>query len=407
MRIVQVSDLYAPVIGGAEMHVATLAGELAERHEVAVVTLGHSGLPPIEHDGNVTVHRFGGWTNALRHFYVDPKHRFHPTVPDPGFAGELGRVVRETRADVVHCHGWSLYSALRQAPRMAARVVVTLHDFSLVCPRKTFIHRGAVCAGPQYLKCLRCSSEVYGRGKGTALTTGLWASSHMHHRIDRCIAVSEAVAQTARTAFPDERVVVIPSFIKDASSTARNGHRPAFLPPDDGYLLFVGALGPHKGLDVLLQAYASMETEVPLVLIGTARHDTPKSLPRGVVVSLDVAHSEVMAAWGRASVAVVPSTCSEGFGLVAVEAMASGIPVVASDIGGLRDIVRHRETGLLVPAGDPESLRNALVELLADPGLRGALGTAGRERARTFSAREVVPRIESVYEEVVEEARRH
>jgi glycosyltransferase involved in cell wall biosynthesis len=196
--------------------------------------------------------------------------------------------------------------------------------------------------------------------------------------------------------------VVIPSFIDEQAVVhALAGARPRFLPPDDGYLLFVGALGPHKGLNVLLEAYQSLETDVPLVVIGTPRHDSPRRFPPRVVVATNVPHADVMAAWAHASIGVVPSTCPEGFGIVAVEAMASGKPVVASNIGGLRDIVAHGETGYLVEPRDAAALRRALATLLASRELRSSMGEAAREKARMFTARRVAARVEDVYEEVL------
>jgi glycosyltransferase involved in cell wall biosynthesis len=403
MRVVIVSDQYRPIIGGLETHVELLAQELTRRgHEITVVTLGMPGLPSFEaHDG-VRIHRIGGWTSALGPSFKDPKRRFHPTVPDPGFVRGLARIVRLERPQIIHAHGWALYSALALKRRAGTKLAATLHDFSLVCAKKIYVHEGTVCSGPAYGKCLRCSRESYGLPKAVALTTGLRLSSRMHDRIDRCIAVSSAVARSAEAQLPRERITIIPSFVAaDAAVSANNGKRPAFLPPDDGYLLFVGALGAHKGLDVLLQAYELLQTAVPLVVIGTPRHDAPRSYPEGVIVATDVAHPQVMAAWQRSSVGVVPSTCPEGFGIVAVEAMAAGRPVVASAIGGLPDIVCHGVTGLLVQPGDPGGLRDALARLMQDPQLRAAMGASARERAQAFTAPYVVTKIESLYHELV------
>jgi glycosyltransferase involved in cell wall biosynthesis len=402
MRVVMVSELYLPMIGGLETHVALLARELVRRgHDVAVVTLSRPELPSFEIDQGVRVHRIGGWTNGLTPFFKDDQRRFHPTVPDPGFMRGLARVLRAERADVVHAHGWALYSALPLRRPGSARLVVTLHDFSLICAKKIYVNRGAPCTGPAYGKCLECSGESYGLAKGAALTTGLFLSSRMHHRIDRCIAVSRAVAREAERELPRERIVVIPSFAAtDAPALSGDLARPDFLPPDDGYLLFVGALGPHKGLDVLLRAYELLQTDVPLVVIGTPRHDTPASFPKGVITATNVRHADVMAAWAGSSLGVVPSTCPEGFGIVAVEAMASGRPVVASAIGGLPDIVTDGETGLLVEPGDPERLRDALRGLLQDPARRARMGEAGRERSRAFTAPLVAARVEDLYREL-------
>jgi glycosyltransferase involved in cell wall biosynthesis len=94
----------------------------------------------------------------------------------------------------------------------------------------------------------------------------------------------------------------------------------------------------------------------------------------------------------------VPSIYREPFGLVALEANAAGIPVVASDTGGLPDIIVHGENGLLVRPADPLALRDAIQTLVDDPGLRKRMGAAGRLRSALFTADAVVPQFENAYE---------
>jgi glycosyltransferase involved in cell wall biosynthesis len=94
---------------------------------------------------------------------------------------------------------------------------------------------------------------------------------------------------------------------------------------------------------------------------------------------------------------IVPSLVPETFGMVALEAMTMGRPVVAARLGGLSELVVDGETGMLVPPGHAPALRDAIAALLGDPSRREAMGRAGRERAASYSAREIVPRVERVY----------
>jgi glycosyltransferase involved in cell wall biosynthesis len=224
----------------------------------------------------------------------------------------------------------------------------------------------------------------------------------MHALADRYIAVSDPGATAFRThgRLRQTEFNVVPSCAEAAPAAAR---RPPFLPPGP-FLLFVGALGAHKGLDVLIDAYRSLEREIPLVLIGTRRHDTPRSFPRGVVVVQDVKHEDLLAAWRHALIGVAPSICVEGFGIAAAEAMAAGRPVVASALGGLCDIVADQKTGILCPPGNPRRLREAVRQLIDDDAARERMGEATRLRAAAmFSLGCVADEVEAIYDSLVGE----
>jgi len=133
-------------------------------------------------------------------------------------------------------------------------------------------------------------------------------------------------------------------------------------------ILYAGRLSPEKGVRELVDAAEGL----PLVVVGEGPVDVPGSLGF-------VPHDELERLYGRAAVVVCPSH-REGFGVVCAEAMAHGRPVVAGDVGGLRDLVVHEKTGLLVPPKDVGALRAALERLLADAELRRRLGDAGRAR---------------------------
>jgi glycosyltransferase involved in cell wall biosynthesis len=424
MHVVQLTDFYRPVIGGLERHVETLSHELVSLgHSVTVVTFQTGGQPAEETTGGVRVVRIRGWSTRLTAFHADATRPFHPTVPDPGAMAALRRVVQRERPDVVHSHSWLEYSYFPQyrAHRGPGHVVM-LHDYGLACPKKTLQYSGRraangagdpparppsdmsqPCSGPRLAKCLACAPGQYGLLKGAAVTTGLRASRVLHGRADRYIAVSAAVARSSRAVLPDgSQVVVIPTMVPGGlAALARRTPRPEFLPEQDGYLMFAGAFGRHKGVDVLLEARRRMRNQPPLVLIGTSHGQAPRVDGQGVVVVRDIAPAQVMASWMRASVAVVPSVWNEPLGRVAIEAMLTGRAVVASDVGGLRDIVTHGVTGLTVPPGDPGALASALDDLLDDPARRRRLGETARSHARRFEAAVVVPQIVKVFEDAI------
>jgi glycosyltransferase involved in cell wall biosynthesis len=397
LRILQVTDFYDPFLGGMEQHVKMLSGGLAKRgHDVTVATVSLPGTADDEIVDGVRIRRVTGWSDrVLMGWYERAEAPFRPPVPDPGMTAALKRIIREFRPDIVHVQGWIAYSCFAIEPHREFKLVVTLHDYGFACARKTLLQDGqVVCSGPRFDVCLRCAPRQYGIVKGAALTVGLRTTRWLHNRVDSWIAVSQFVADSIRCVLPRGcEIRVIPPASPEPPSS---GQRPQWLPAED-YLLFVGALGSHKGLNWLLDAYAGGGVRRPLVVIGTSRRDTPRTWPADVVVKTDVPHREVMEAWSNAEIGLVPSLWPEPFGLIAVEAMRSGVPVVASRIGALSGVVADGITGLLVTPGNTVELRAAIQLLDADTELRRAMGSAALLRAEQFSANIVINLYEQHY----------
>ncbi|HEV7595875.1 MAG TPA: glycosyltransferase [Gemmatimonadaceae bacterium] len=177
---------------------------------------------------------------------------------------------------------------------------------------------------------------------------------------------------------------------------------------DGQRLLFVGRLMPQKGLDHLLHAMASMETQPLLDVVGDGPgRQALETLSQELGVASRVrwhgqlTQSELPRLYQNASAVVVPST-EEGLGLVAVEALLCETPVVAFDSGGLRDVIQHNRTGLLVPPGDRIALARTLDDLLGRNGRGGDLGRAGRLYALSaFAPESAARRYADIYQQVI------
>jgi phosphatidylinositol alpha-mannosyltransferase len=182
-------------------------------------------------------------------------------------------------------------------------------------------------------------------------------------------------------------------------------------------ILFVGRHEPRKGLDVLLRAFSTLDRDAVLwvagegpetaALAGSAasfggsrrrcQGDTP--WPPGNVEWLGrISDRELASRLRTAAVFCAPSLHGESFGVVLLEAMAAGTPVVASDISGYRDVARHDREAVLVPAGDPAALADGLRRVLDDPILSGRLVEAGTARAAGFSMERLAGRYVELYE---------
>ena len=407
MRILMLTQFYHPIIGGEERIVQDLSVELARRgHEVAVATLWHAGFQDYEIDRGVRIFRIRSTTQRAAWLYRETQRRHAPPWPDPETTWALRRVLAQVQPEIVHAHNWLVYSFLPLKLQSRARLLLTLHDYSLLCVKRRLIYRGAPCGGPGFIKCLACSKAHYGLAKGVSTAVGHRRMSLAERAaVDMYLPISNAVAVGNGLVGSTLPFQVLPDFVPDDLDTDQDdvGTYTAQLPEGD-YILFVGDLSRDKGIHILLKAYGELKDAPPLVLIGRRCLDTPVELPPNVLMLGSWPHAAVMQAWRRCSLAVVPSVWPEPFGIVALEAMASVRPVIASSTGGLADIVVDGETGVLVPPGDPMALRTALERLLADRDIREQMGQAGKRRAAQFQASTIVPRVEQVYRRVMPKA---
>jgi glycosyltransferase involved in cell wall biosynthesis len=198
-----------------------------------------------------------------------------------------------------------------------------------------------------------------------------WLVRHVLRGARLVIAASRALAESASLLGARE-VRVIPSGVELPAEVGVEAD-----PPE---ILYAGRLSAEKGVLELVEATRGMK----LVVAGDGPLRARVPGARGFVPN-----DQLQALYARAAIVACPSR-REGFGVACLEAMSHGRPVVATGVGGLRDLVVNGDTGILVPAGDSAALRAALERLLADRNLRRRLGAAGRERARERFSWEVV-----------------
>ncbi len=405
MRILMLTQFYPPMIGGEERHVHNLSIDLMARgHDVAVATLWQEGLPEFEYDQGVRVYRIRGSMQRVRSLFKEKERRPSPPFPDPEALWALRRIIINERPDIVHAHNWLVHSFTPLKAWSKAKLVVTLHDCSLVCAKQGFVYHGSLCSGPGLTKCLGCSTENYGFTKGVPLTLANWAWGRVEQEtVDMFLPVSKAIAEANQLDRREIPYQIIPNFVPNDVGVlpAAPDSLLAQLPMDN-YLLFVGNVGHDKGVEVLLRAYAEMGSEIPLILIGQLEAGFSATFPPNIRLLQSWPHAAVMHAWSHCTVALMPSICPDACPTVTMEAMAMGRPVVASRIGGLPDIVADGETGFLTAPGDWCALRRAIQRLLDDPALGGCMGARAKQRVVEFQARTVVPRIEQVYQELLQ-----
>ena len=403
-----VAQFATPIIGGEEQHVINLSRELVQRgHQVAIATIKHSKQADYEIDAEVRIYRLQGTIQRMSQLHNEDGRRHAPPFPDPEITLGIRRVLKLEQPDIVHAHNWLVYSYLPLAAKRKAGLVVTLHDYSLQCAIKRFMYRGSPCSGPGVCKCIGCANAHYGAIKGGAIYISNQMMGNLERNaVDMFLAVSRVTAENNGLVSSGLPYQVVPNFVPDDLGLQQDSQHPLLdqLPKND-FLLFVGDLSAEKGVKVLLQAFAGLKNAPPLVLIGRRTSDTPEELPPNVLMLGSWPHSAVMQAWKRSSIALVPSVWTEPFGMVVIEAMSAGRPLIASRIGGIPDIVTHGESGLLVNPGDTEGLRQAIELLLAKPEMRQQMGKDAEHRSAEFRASAVIPRIEQIYHSIISQRR--
>ncbi|MDO8949904.1 MAG: glycosyltransferase [Actinomycetota bacterium] len=304
-------------------------------------------------------------------------------------AGLFGEMLDDGRPDLVHVHGIHRQlspSILFEASRRSIPVVHTLHDYHLVCPADVMLRGQAAPCLPRACKTIDCSAALRNR-----CTRGSIAAS--------AIAACELSFQRLTRAY--ERTVtrfISPSrFLRDLMIEGGWTNTPIdVVPPGtaltDGttrtpgeYALFAGRLSPEKGISVFLSA--ARAAGIPAVVAGDGpladalRAKFPEARFTGHVTP-----AEVTRLLDEARVAVVPSVSLENAPLGVLEAMGAGVPIIASSVGGVPELIGDGIEGLLVPPGDTAALTSALQMLSGDRKLAATMGIAGRARvSREFT----------------------
>ncbi len=230
-------------------------------------------------------------------------------------------------------------------------------------------------------------------------------------RLHGSIAVSPAARRYVNNTFPGE-YEIIPNGIDYKHFSANVAPLPQY---QDGKLniLFVGRLEKRKGLRYLLEAYSKLKWEMPntrLIVVGPGNPDKESYRIlsshglRDVEFAGRVSYDELPHYYATADIFCSPATGGESFGIVLLEAMSAGKPVVASDIEGFRGIMTDGEQGLLVPKKDTGALANALGRLARDPELRSKLGGQGSRSAEGYRWEVVAGRVEEYYNRCIQAA---
>lgn len=314
---------------------------------------------------------------------------------------DLSELVHRFRPDIIHSHNTfplispSLYWAAAQA---SVPVVQTLHNFRLMCLNGLFLRDGQVCEDclghlpwrGVARKCYRNSRAASGALAG--MLTLHWGMGTYRHKVARYIALNDFCRRKfIEGGMPAERIVVKPNFVNFPASKAL---------PRQG-LLFVGRLSVEKGVATLASA-AGLLPNAHLQVAGEGPEAALLDGVDGIARLGNLSGAAVQQAMNSAVALVVPSIWYENFPRTIVEAFACGLPVIASRIGALADLVCDRKTGLLFEPGNPRDLASKMAWALANPERMAEMGRMARAQyEEQFSADENYRMLMRIYNNVI------
>lgn len=320
---------------------------------------------------------------------------------------EMRKVLRQFRPQVAHFH--NIYYMLTPAVYRACRdenvpVVQSLHNFRMMCSNGLFYRHGHVCEdcvtknlweGVKH-RCFRNSAIMTAVMASTL--EGFWRKGVWLNDVDRFIVAAEFTRRKyVDRGIPVEKIVLKPHFMHP--DPGRRHH-------DLGYVLYLGRLSQEKGVDVLLKAWRDLKT-IPLKIAGSGLLESSlRDLVRKQNLSSvefmgfqDQGEGQKLLAHARAI--VVPSVCYENFPRVIVEAFAHGVPVLASRIGSLAELIEDGRTGVLVNPGDPADLERAVRWCFENPLKTLQMGdNARRVFEERYSARNNYEKLMEIYRDV-------
>jgi glycosyltransferase involved in cell wall biosynthesis len=340
MRVLYVHNYYQQPGGEDAVFVAESKLLREHGHEVKEYT-----------EDNKLIDRIRRGTVAARAIWSRPARR------------RVRQILHDSRFDLVHFHNTfplispSAYSACAEAK---LPVVQTLHNYRLLCPASTFFRHGQICEAclgktppwPAVAHGCYRASRAQSASAASMLTIHRWLRT-WQEQVHGYIALTEfAKRKFIEGGLPPQKIHVKPNFVyPDPGRRRWHGD----------YALFVGRLSQEKGIRTILRAWRDL-SGIPLKIVGDGplMSDVQELVRGEKLESVEIlgrrAPADVMLLMKQANVLIFPSLCYETFGLVAVEAFACGVPVIASRLGAMAELVEEGRTGLLFRAGDPEDL---------------------------------------------------
>lgn len=394
MKVLIFNSLYAPhQVGGAERSVQLLAESLVSRgHQVTVASTARANDRGAINDVAVRYLRTPNlyWMNEASRRPSIAKPLWHAIDMDNRFAeSSYRRLIAEVQPDLIHTNNLAGLSVAvwRAADKAGLPIVHTIRDHYLLCVRSTMFHDGQRCQR----QCAGCKLSSAGKRRQAFRVTAAVGISdyildmHLGHGFFTDAGFTRTIHNP------------VPTATEEAPPSNRNTEKVS--------LGFVGSLAPHKGIETLLRSARQLGNgRASVHVYGRPCTESYGAYLTRTYESDDVVfhgHKRPEEIYPALDVLVVPSMWNEPFGRIVPEANAFGVPVVASNRGGLPEIVRENENGFVFDIDEPDSLTRTLTRLVEDRSWKNRMPEAARRHARSFSVNAITDQYEALYREVL------
>jgi glycosyltransferase involved in cell wall biosynthesis len=427
IKVLIISEYFPPkVMGGGEISSYLLAQNLARIKgiEVVVLTSAFPGLKKEEHGKNIRVYRYLKTGENPESFLSNIKRNI---VFRRSLLREVEKLNKKENFDIIHCMNMTSISAIRLKSKIKAKFIIHVNSPLSVCPKGDLIYRNNTCSGncdyKKFIDCIHKAGEIgkmknrfyikYNKPFLNIMYEKYKKLKEMTKQFDGYIAISSYLKESLSSDIKDKRSIrdkknninVVPNIVEvDDFSTIKNKNN--IKNTKEPRILFLGIYNKAKGPEILIEALKGTKYKANFYGYGPLKEELVKKKQKynlkNVEIYDKVPYSVVPELYQNHDIIVFPSVWPEPFGRIAIEAMASSRPIIASDIGGIKDTIKNNKTGILVEPNSAGELRKAIDMLMKNKELRESLGKEGRKVAiKKYNGKAIAKQVEGIYRTLI------
>lgn len=402
MKVCIVTNTFSrDLIGGSNIYTAAIAREFNNRnHEVIVIAASPDKKDSIKIHDKIKIYYFhplniSTCSEIGKRSFLSQGLWTILDIYNPYSYAKIIKILKKESPDIVHIHTPldMTLSAFDAVKKVKLPLVFTVHDYLLLCRRVVLLHgSGEICTNENMNKFCRLYRILMKKIIGS--------------KTDIVIFPSQFISQIFRKNgfFKKSKTTILPDPIQLNNVDCRKDN--AGIRNQSLNILYVGSLSKHKGIQILIEAVRRIKKDdISLKIVGSGRYrnrlEDLAGADKRITFHGNINNEDIAAYYNESDVLILPSIWNEVFGIVSLEAFRAGIPVIASRIGGIAEVVKHNYNGFLFEPGNTDELKQILENLLEDPNILLELGNNAKDSARQYDISEHMNKLILNYEEAI------